>query len=385
MKNITIKKIGLLLLFVLTLLAQFYIYKIWSSNNYLKDSINQNAYSLLKPNKSLIFSNLATKNYLEAGNHFNEYIKYHKPISLKKYQLSLDSMSVYLDSLNYLNKTNKDFSVVINNKKQIELEVVSLKNQLEILINQKYDNDKSNINLDFSIEKFNYEKILSSITYDTVKKVTETKKKSFFGRIGNALKGKSDVDKQEVQSIVKMVFNNQEKSGTFEDQLRNTFVLSEKYYLNNFNKIKATYNSLKNKDQELLLINKNIQNRSQKLILAYSKSAQEANRNKYSQAIQDYSNENARHKKSIFYLLILMSGATVLLILYTIYTYINESKLEKAKATAEKNLDLKNQLIGTLSHEMRAPLNIISKYSEKIKNQNSNVELTKGINSLYFT
>lgn len=125
MKNITIKKIGLLLLFVLTLLAQFYIYKIWSSNNYLKDSINQNAYSLLKPNKSLIFSNLATKNYLEAGNHFNEYIKYHKPISLKKYQLSLDSMSVYLDSLNYLNKTNKDFSVVINNKKQIELEVVS--------------------------------------------------------------------------------------------------------------------------------------------------------------------------------------------------------------------------------------------------------------------
>ena len=84
MKNIPIKKIGLLLLFVLTLLAQFYIYKIWSSNNYLKDSINQNAYSLLKPNKSLIFSNLATKNYLEAGNHFNEYIKYHKPISLKK-------------------------------------------------------------------------------------------------------------------------------------------------------------------------------------------------------------------------------------------------------------------------------------------------------------
>lgn len=122
-------------------MAQFYIYKIWSSNNYLKDSINQNAYSLLKPNKSLIFSNLATKNYLEAGNHFNEYIQYHKPISLKKYQLSLDSMSVYLDSLNYLNKTNKDFSVVINNKKQIELEVVSLKNQLEILINQKYDNE----------------------------------------------------------------------------------------------------------------------------------------------------------------------------------------------------------------------------------------------------
>jgi signal transduction histidine kinase/CheY-like chemotaxis protein len=385
MNTLITKKIGLLLLFILTLLAQFFVYKIWSSDNYLHDNINQNANSLSIPNKALVFSNLATKNYLEAGNHFNEYIQNHKPISLKKYQLSLDNMTVYLDSLNYLNKTNKDFSVIINNKKQIELEVASLKNQLEILINQKYDKDKSNFNPDLSIKKFNYEKILSSITYDTIKKVTETKKKSFLERIGNALKGKYDVDKQEVQSIIKMVFNNKEKSGTFEEQLRNTFVLTEKYYLNNFNRIKATYNSLKNKDQELLLINKKIQNKSQKLILAYSKSAQEASRNKFKQAIQHHSNENIKHKKCIFYLLILMSGATVILIFYTIYTYINESKLEKAKAAAEKNLDLKNQLIGMLSHEMRAPLNIISKYSEKIKNQNSNTNLTNDINSLYFT
>ncbi|MGL2994783.1 ATP-binding response regulator [Flavobacterium sp. TSSA_36] len=384
MNTLTIKKTGLLLLFVCTLLAQFFVYKIWRSDTYLQNNINQNAASFLKPNQSLVLSNLATKNYLEAGNHFNEYIQNHNPIYLKKYQLSLDSMAVYLDSLNYLSSTNRDFFVVIKNKKQIELEVITLKKALDQLINQKIDTDKKGLNATLFIKKFNYEKILSSITYDTIKKITETKKKSLFGRIGNALKGKSDVNKQEVQSIIKMVFNNQEKSGTFEDQLRNTFLLTEKYYINNLERIKHTYNSLKNKDQELLNINKKIQDKSQKLILAYSKSAQEASRKKFNQAIQVYSIENSRHKKSIFYLLILMSAATVILILYTIYAYLNENKLAKAKATAEKNLDIKNQLIGMLSHEMRAPLNIIATFSEKLKLQNLNRELKPTIDSLHF-
>lgn len=384
MNQLSIKKTALTILFILILVSQFFVYKIWNSHNYLQDSIDKNINELLKPNHSLVLSNEATKNYLEAGNYFNKYIQDRDPLILKEYQKSLSRMSVYLDSLNYINKSNKDFSFVINNKKETEKEVIELKKQLDILINQKIEENKKNLNSTLIIKKFNYEKILSSISYDTVTKKTEAKKKSFLGRIGNALKGKSEVNKEEVQSIIKMVFNNQEKSGTFEDQLRNTFLLTEKYYIDNLNKIQYTYNTLKNKDYQLLEINKKIQDKSRKLIVDYSRSTQEYTRTNFKKTINIYSKENNKHKKNVLFLLILISIATVLLILYTIYAYINENKLAAAKEKAEKNLDIKNQLMGILSHEMRAPLNIIANSSQKLIVQNKDAVLKSDINALLF-
>ena len=190
MNQLSIKKTALTILFILILVSQFFVYKIWNSHNYLQDSIDKNINELLKPNHSLVLSNEATKNYLEAGNYFNKYIQDRETLILKEYQKKISRMSDYLDSLNYINKSNKDFSFVINNKKETEKEVIELKKQLDILINQKIEENKKNLNSTLIIKKFNYEKILSSISYDTVTKKTEAKKKSFLGRNGNNLKEK---------------------------------------------------------------------------------------------------------------------------------------------------------------------------------------------------
>lgn len=384
MKKAIIKKTILIVLFISILVAQFFTYKIWNSQKTFQNNLSESIALVLQPNIALTYSNEATKSYIESENHFNEYIQKRDPQSLIKYQNALETMGFYLDSLNKVNNGSKEFSSSITNKNKIELEVIQLKKQLDQLINQKLGQNKNTANLNFNVKKFNYDKVLSSISYDTVKKVTETKKKGLFGRIGNALKGKTDVDKQETQSVIKMVFNNQEKTGSFEDQLRNTFKLSEKYYIDNFNQIKATYNTLKDKDYELLEVNKKIQKKNQELLLSYSKSAQETTRVNFEQAIKEYQHENSTHKNTIFTLLMLMGIATILLLSYTIYSYLNHNKLAKAKELAEKNLDTKNQLMGMLSHEMRAPLSIISNFSRKLKTKNSNTELDPIINSLHF-
>ena len=90
MNQLSIKKTALTILFILILVSQFFVYKIWNSHNYLQDSIDKNINELLKPNHSLVLSNEATKNYLEAGNYFNKYIQDRDPLILKEYQKSLN-------------------------------------------------------------------------------------------------------------------------------------------------------------------------------------------------------------------------------------------------------------------------------------------------------
>lgn len=384
MKKIAIRKTFLIILFFGILLTQFLIFKTWFQHTESLEKISKSIEAIIKPNKSLLYSNEATKSFTEAGIDFNEYLQNRNQIHLKKYQSSINKMAAYLDSLSVLSKSDNSFSKIIKAKKGAEEQVSVLKKQLDSLMDKKIDHNTLANELHFKINKYDYNKILSSITYDTVKKVTENKKKSLFGRLGNAIAGKSDTDKQEIQSTIKMIFNNQEKTGTFEDQLRNTFKLTEDYYNNNLNELKTTYKNLKIKDNNLLSINKIILKKSQEILFFYSQSAQEATILNYTNSINEYKTESLDKEHTILTLLILMGIATILLLLYTVYAYQREIALSKAKSIADKNLDKKNQLIGMLSHEMRAPLNIISNYSKKIKNYNKDQNLTPTINSINF-
>ena len=378
------RKITLITIFISLLIAQALLFNSWVSLNISQKNVSKSIENILKPDKSLIYSNNATNNYIEAGINFNDYLQSRNPIYFKKYELSLNKMSVYLDSLNYLAKTDEDFHKITNAKKEVEKQVIKLKNELDSLMNIKTNIAKKSNSINTQVNKYNYEKVLNSITYDTVKKVIETKQKGLLGRIGNAFSGKKTTDKQETQTTIKMVFNNRETSGTFEEQLRNTFKLTEDFYVNNFKQLNKSYIDLKNKDYQLLQINKTIFKKSQAILFFYSLSAQEASQAKYLNTTKAYNTKITNQTSHISKLLILMLIATLLLLLYTIYAYFSESNLAKSKKIIESNLDKKNQLIGMLSHEMRTPLNIISNYSEKLKQQNSNAKLDTSINSIHF-
>ena len=87
----------------------------------------------------------------------------------------------------------------------------------------------------------------------------------------------------------------------------------------------------------------------------------------------------------VLYLLII-STLFIFLLLYYAYNALNNEKiLAIANEEAEKNLDLKNRIIGMLSHEMRAPLTIISNIANKIKNLNNDEILKNYSKNLDFT
>jgi len=63
----------------------------------------------------------------------------------------------------------------------------------------------------------------------------------------------------------------------------------------------------------------------------------------------------------------------------------NEEKMNTAKLQIEKALDFKNRIIGMLSHEMRAPLTILSTVTNEIKKRTTDESLKEYTNTLNFT
>ncbi len=378
------RKIIHFFLFVSIIALQVIAFTFWYSETKVQNNIYNSINVLTKPNEALTLSNEAIKSYFEASNAFNEYLNNNSVPEYVKYQEAIKKMVLDLDKLSALSKKNVPFNTIIKSKLGLENDMSKLGNEFDEILNSSLKNTSFN-NLDFKLKSYNYEKVLSSISYDTTKTAVITKKKGFFGRLGNALSGKNDVDKEEVKSVIKMVFNNQEKAGSFEDQLKNIFQVTEDYYKNEVNKLQKVHLTLKKKNNELIKINKNILSKSQKIVLMYSTSAQELSKIEYLQNIKEYNSKLKEKKQFILYLLISISIVTVILLLYTIYSYVLEKNLKKLKINAEINLDKKNQLIGMISHEMRAPLNIISNFSKKIKISNTDPLLNAPIDSLYFT
>lgn len=383
--NLKNRKIIHLLLFISIITLQAIAFSFWYSEIKIQNNLYTSIDKIAKPNEAVSLSNQAIKSYFTANNAFTAYLNSNSAQDYTIYRTAIKKMAADLDQLSSLSTKNNIFKQIIASKLSTEKNVSDLQAELNLIINTNFKAAAKLEDIDFKVKAYNYETVLSSITYDTTKTAVVTKKKGLFGRIGNALSGKTQVDKEEVKSVIKMVFNNQEKSGSFEDQLRNIFKLTENYYKTEITKLKKINSALKAKDKDLLLINKSILSKSQEIVLIYSSSAQELNRIDYLNSIKKYNASLKDKKKFIFILLITISIITILLLLYTAYSYLLEKNLQQAKINAEISLDKKNQLIGMISHEMRAPLNIISNFSKKLKGLNTNPALNSNIDSLYFT
>ncbi|MFN7100253.1 MAG: hypothetical protein ACK4M4_07770, partial [Flavobacterium sp.] len=307
-----------LFLFISIIVLQVVAFKFWYSEMNVQNDLYQSIDKIAKPNQALTLSNQATKSYFEANNAFATYLNTTTAADFKEYQLSLQKMTADLQQLSALTTTDAVFKDIIDKKVGAETKLSVLKAELDQIINTNFNAVKKLQDIDFKVKAYDYEKVLSSITYDTTKTATVTKKKGLFGRIGNALSGKNQVDKEEVKSVIKMVFNNQEKSGSFEEQLSNIFRVTENHYKTEINKLKKVQSNIKAKDKQLLLINKTLLAKSQEIVLLYSSSAQELNKLEYIKSVEDYKDSLKNKKQLIIVLLTAIALVTVLLLIYTI-------------------------------------------------------------------
>ena len=147
---------------------------------------------------------------------------------------------------------------------------------------------------------------------------------------------------------------------------------------------KKTYDKLKLKDKEIISINDNILSNSKNIINFYSSTANELNQIRQKKFIIQYNKDLEKQSKVVRNLLLGLFISSLLLLAYSFVATNYENKLQQAKIKAEQNDELKTRVLGMLSHEMRAPLNIISRNAIELKNNSESSYIQNNLESILF-
>lgn len=379
------KKITHLLLVIVLVIIQLSLFYFWNINRSDKKELSEAFANLSKPNKALVFSNEANKHYFEAQSNFENYLHNNNQKSFLTYQKELQIMAVYLDSLYHLNYKKAGFEKTILSKKKAEEEVVALKKQLDSLIFIGHKTSKSLSKQSIKFENPSNSNILKSVRLDTIRTFEKIKKKGVIGRLKDAISNKKETEKEVVKIFYILTYENVEKFENREIPFKYAINGTDNNSNYELKKIKSAYVNLSLKGENLLTINKRILNKSQELIEIYSKNANEIENNKYKKIVTNYFKNSKQLNDLILYFLITSSIFILLLIYYAYNALKNEEKIHFAKKEIEKSLDFKNKIIGVLSHEMRAPLSIISATTNEINKHNKDSNLVDFTNTLNFT
>lgn len=347
---------------------------------------------------------------LQADLHLSEQVNYFKNITKDSYtnaQLNLQNYIITKDDA-YLIKYNEALSKLNINLKNLAKSVD--KSDLLSLYLKESKGDLLSVNkIELKIDsigkikiaaplewndyllkakKFNYETIIDSISLEKKVSVDSVKKKGLLARVSDAITNKVDVQK-ETENVVLTLGNNTKSKENLEKQFQELFNAVNKYYQKEFANYKSYYTKQVNEnstiDHDFLQANKDLLQYSNVLLEKYNEALVAFTNDTRKNFDDQYkANQNINNIVAIC-LIFLLVLITFLLAYLTKVAFAYEKSLESAEKTIKNNLNFKNRIVGMISHEIRAPLNIISIYSKGIRKQVEDEDVRDSLKAIEFT
>lgn len=321
-------------------------------------------------------------NHSNAQASFHDFVTHQNKPFLNLYKDNVDVLIKSIDTVSNYAHSSKTFETF--NPKSIAFQT-NLKSDIDSLRQIKLPSNY-NLNLaNFQVKPFDYKEVLNSIQVETTKEVDTVKKKGFFSRIGSALAGKSDVQKEKVNILITMKFGKDVTTGDVSQQIAKAFQNTNDYYENEFSKLKKALSTFKSKEAQYAALNLKLLDYSSSLLQSYEQSL-----NDFSQAVSERYDKQYRTNKEIRYYTIIGLAVLVLIIslilfYFTRLAFVYESKLFKAQKQITQNLNFKNRIVSMISHEIRSPISIISIYSQYLSSKIKEPEIKEVFQSLQFT
>ncbi|KIA96275.1 hypothetical protein OA88_21690 [Flavobacterium sp. JRM] len=345
--------------------------KIFDSINYL-GSVKQ-------------LTNEVNDSFINSQKHYNNYISNKDEASLKEYAESINKTGELVDKLSAVTANNQEFKQLLMEKSKSESDVLALRSTIDSIIAlQTNPNNKEAASL-LDFKKFEYKKILDSIKTDSYMKIDSVSKKGLFSRLGDALAGKMDIQKEQLKIVVTMKYNDKLISGSIEDQIKNVFVTTNKYYENQFNNLKKSFSSLRDQDLKLTELNSKLLNLSATILPNYTNPINTLQADSQKKLQDQYKSNITVRNYTLLILIIVMLIVSIILFSFTRMAFEYEKRLTIAQNQIRQSLNFKNRIMGMISHEIRSPLSIISMYSKKISSSIKDVEIKNTFKSIQFT
>lgn len=372
-------------LLICVIFIQILVVVIWYNETKNESKLSKSLSDISSANKIAYYTNKVNSYFIDSQEYFNLYINYKDEVSLKKYASSLYEMRQFIDSLKVVSNNNETFKNILTEKNSVQSNIFTLESVIDSIINKQIQPNDNDFVKNFKFRKFEFKKILDSIKVKSDMKIDSVSKKGLFSRLGNAIAGKSDVQKERLNVTITMKYKDKVTSGSIEDQIAGIFLITNKYYENEFSNLKKNFIDLRNEDLKLLKLNDKIFKLSQNLLPKYNSDANALQKN-----IQKNFQDQFRHNKSvrsyvIIALIILMFIISIILFSFTHIAFEYEKKLTNAQNLIRQSLNFKNRIMGMISHEIRSPLSIISIYSEKVSATVKDVGVKDTFKSIQFT
>lgn len=335
--------------------------------------------------KAKSFSDLTKEDYIAVQYNLQNYIDSKDKKYLENYNTALASLNKNIDSLIKSTNNNSFFLHYLQKDKKSGISIAQLNKsidslvKIQILPSPQLEKDLLDLNT------FNYEDVLNSVNVESYIVVDSVEKKNLFSRIGNAISGKIDVQKEKLNVVVTMKYGKKITTGNIEQQLANAFEKTNKHYQNEFSAYKNTVSSLKGKDSDFISRNNNLLNYSDLLLKKYDKAINSFTNDSKLKFQEQYTTNKTIRNYAIVGLVLIMFVISAVLILFTRMAFDYEKKLVLAQEKIQQNLSFKNRIVGMISHEIRSPLNIISIYSRGISRQIKDESLKESFKTIDFT
>jgi len=365
-----------IIIFILLIALQYELYSIWKQEKINQENVLKVISEAVSPNKALLYVNEMTNSYMNANNCFDKFLSSHKEEDMKDYKSSLGLFSLYLDSLQNLRTKNMDLVNVLKSKENISLKLINLRRQLDSLINDDKPFEVATQFDNISLPKYNH-----TISYDTILLSIDTasRKKGFFGRLGEAFSGDSKTETRTY--LIQMKVDG--KSVDFKNPTQTQKIFSQN---KTFQKVKETYNAVLKQNADLIKINEKILSETKEILQYYAGGVDEFTKQKNRLFVGEILKHNESQHNKLKYILLCCIAVTIMLLIYTLLITNYEKNLGEARSSAEKKAQITNKILGFLSHEIRTPFNIIQSMTEKISEAKQlGTKEQKMLNSVQFS
>lgn len=323
------------------------------------------------------------KELITSQDYFQKYLITDDKTFLESYFQSVNRLSKNIDSINRYKDRNPGLKNALSARKKDTAELKKLK----LLVDSSFQfSTKSTFKMRDELPKFkkmdfdyNFEKFdIQQQTYaDTIQK------KGLFGRLGDAIAGKVNVQKE--STVITLKNGKTTDPGKMKTELDSLMRSMNNHYSKEVQKIQVNIITNKNNNGKFYKTFNNMLIYSNDLMNIY----EYAIRDSKSELEKELSVQNSASNKIRTYLvlgaMVLMFIVSVLIMYFTRIAFIYEKRLNSANKQIRENLNFKNRILGMLSHELRSPLKIIGIFIKRINKKTTDDTVKEYLKSISFT
>jgi len=371
----------LLIVIFLQILIGAFIYNEIFNEEKLKDTQAE----LHISEQAEFFSDLTKEDYINAQNNLQQYLQTKELRYLINYNKALKSLNANIDNLVATTKKSDLFLLYLNTADRSGVSIQDINSMIDSLKGVEVMPQSELKEELLRLKKVNYNDILDSINIETSVQTDSIERRNLLSRLGNAISGKVDVQKEKSNTILTIKRGNNINSGDINEQLDYILKKTDDYYQKEFLNYKKRLTVKQKNDSDFIQRNSYLLNYSNLLLKKYNEALVSFTNDARQKFQEQYKTSRLIRNYIVIGTIILLIAITIVLIGLTRLTFQYEKRLKVAKIKIQENLNFKNRMVGMISHEIRSPLNIISILSRNLVRQVSDDTIKESLKSIQFT